>query len=49
MDGLTKVLFVEAPVKKGEVNHIKMAIADAGDWLGIQMYLLKQKVSSISQ
>lgn len=31
MDGLTKVLYVEAPVKKGEVNHIKMAIADAGD------------------
>ncbi|MFS0638330.1 choice-of-anchor L domain-containing protein [Mesobacillus foraminis] len=31
MDGLTKVLFVKAPVKKGEVNHIKMAIGDAGD------------------
>lgn len=31
MDGLTKVLYVEVPVNKGEVNHIKMAIADAGD------------------
>ncbi|MGG1676646.1 choice-of-anchor L domain-containing protein [Neobacillus sp. NRS-1170] len=31
MDGLTKVLFVEVPVNKGVVNHIKMAIADAGD------------------
>jgi hypothetical protein len=31
MDGLTKVLYVEAPVNKGQVNHIKLAIADAGD------------------
>ncbi|WP_066316074.1 choice-of-anchor L domain-containing protein [Bacillus sp. FJAT-29814] len=31
MDGLTTVLFVEVPVNKGVVNHIKMAIADAGD------------------
>ena len=31
MDGLTVVLTVQALVKKGELNHIKMAIADAGD------------------
>lgn len=31
MDGLLVVLSVEAQVKAGEVNHIKMAIADAGD------------------
>lgn len=31
MDGLTKVMNVEVPVNKGVVNHIKMAIADAGD------------------
>ncbi len=31
MDGLTVVLPVEASVIPGEVNHIKLAIADAGD------------------
>jgi LPXTG-motif cell wall-anchored protein len=31
MDGLTTVLTVQAPVIKGEPNHIKMAIGDAGD------------------
>lgn len=31
MDGLTVVLHVEASVIPGEVNHIKLAIADAGD------------------
>ncbi|MFA9556321.1 choice-of-anchor L domain-containing protein [Evansella sp. AB-rgal1] len=31
MDGLTVVLSVEAQVNAGEVNTIKMAIADAGD------------------
>lgn len=32
MDGLTVVLSVQANVNAGEVNHIKMAIADAGDY-----------------
>ncbi len=31
MDGLTVVLSVDAPVQAGESNHIKLAIADAGD------------------
>lgn len=31
MDGLTVVLSVYAPVKAQQVNHIKLAIADAGD------------------
>jgi len=33
MDGLTVVLPVEASVIPGEVNHIKLAIADAGDYI----------------
>lgn len=33
MDGLTVVLSVQAHVRKGEVNHVKLAIADAGDRL----------------
>lgn len=33
MDGLTVVLSVEAQVNAGEVNTIKMAIADAGDFI----------------
>ncbi len=33
MDGLTVVLPVEASVSPGEVNHIKLAIADAGDYI----------------
>lgn len=32
-DGLTMVLTLKAPVKKDEINHIKLAIADAGDSL----------------
>lgn len=31
MDGLTVVLPMEAEVKANEINHIKLAIADAGD------------------
>jgi|GEM_PF-1879060 len=31
MDGLTVVLSVQAPVKAGQLNHIKLAIADASD------------------
>jgi len=31
MDGLTRVLTVKAPVNAGQVNTIKIAIADAGD------------------
>lgn len=31
MDGLTRVLTVKAPVTSGQVNTIKIAIADAGD------------------
>ncbi len=31
MDGLTVVLSVQSRVKKGQVNHIKLAIADVGD------------------
>lgn len=31
MDGLTVVFSVDAQVNKGETNHIKLAIADAGD------------------
>lgn len=31
MDGLTVVMSVSAQVNKGEVNHIKLAIADGGD------------------
>ncbi|MFZ3371915.1 MAG: choice-of-anchor L domain-containing protein, partial [Desulfitobacteriaceae bacterium] len=31
MDGMTLVLSVYAPVNKGVVNHIKLAIADSGD------------------
>jgi Ca2+-binding RTX toxin-like protein len=31
MDGLTRVLTVKAPVNAGQVNSIKIAIADAGD------------------
>jgi len=31
MDGLTKVLSVTAKVTAGQVNHIKLAIADVGD------------------
>ncbi len=31
MDGLTTILKVSAPVNAGQVNHIKLAIADTGD------------------
>src|SRR5207253_10465518 len=31
MDGLTRVLTCAAPVKAGQVNHLKLAIADVGD------------------
>lgn len=31
MDGLTMVLTISAPVNNGATNHIKLAIADAGD------------------
>ena len=31
MDGLTVVLSVQAKVKVGQINHIKMAISDVGD------------------
>ena len=31
MDGLTKVLSLKAPVTPGQVNHMKLAIADASD------------------
>nr|WP_255570385.1 choice-of-anchor L domain-containing protein [Cohnella sp. CFH 77786] len=31
MDGFTKVLTIEAKVNKGVTNHLKLAIADAGD------------------
>ena len=33
MDGLTVVFSVDAHVVPGETNHIKLAIADAGDWI----------------
>ncbi|NLK52200.1 MAG: hypothetical protein GX295_07115 [Syntrophomonadaceae bacterium] len=33
MDGLTTVLTVTAPVKVGQMNTIRMAIADAGDYI----------------
>ncbi|GAB3618858.1 hypothetical protein GCM10027417_01180 [Glutamicibacter endophyticus] len=33
LDGFTTVLKFEAPVKEGEVNHIKLAIADTSDSL----------------
>ena len=33
MDGLTTVLTVTATVKVGEMNTIRMAIADAGDYV----------------
>lgn len=31
MDGFTVVMQVEAPVNPGQANHIKLAVADAGD------------------
>ena len=31
MDGLTKVLSIEAPVNPGQTNHLKLVIADASD------------------
>jgi len=31
LDGITKVLTFQAPVKPGELNHMKLAIADASD------------------
>jgi len=33
MDGLTKVLSLKAPVTPGQVNHMKLAIADASDYI----------------
>jgi len=33
MDGLTVVVSVDAHVTPGETSHIKLAIADAGDWI----------------
>lgn len=33
MDGLTKVLTLKAPIKPGQVNHMRLAIADARDSL----------------
>jgi hypothetical protein len=48
MDGFTTVLYVEAPVKKGEVNHMKMAIADAGD-TSLDSHVLIRAESFISK
>ncbi len=33
LDGLTTILTVTAPVHKGQVNTIKLAVADAGDYI----------------
>ena len=45
MDGLTVVLSVQAKVKVGQTNHIKLAIADIGDASLILMFLSAPEVS----
>jgi len=41
MDGLTKVLTFEAPVNSNVVNHIKLSIADASDFILDAVIFLK--------
>ncbi len=48
MDGLTIVFSVDAQVNPGEINHIKLAIADAGDRILDSNVFLKAK-SFVSQ
>ena len=49
MDGLTHILTCSAPVNAGESNHLKLAIADAGDpWIDSNVFIKSTSLTSAS-